>query len=166
MSSRRFYLLFDPGIPQGDGAVEGASDEARALVGVELQRHHLCCVPLVCQDLRACRYLTRHYLGMARWSTLSYQLNSLTATDRHIRRILLFPQRIQNMSLIFIDMLRTWKSLTPKDVVVVKHYFYYNHHHQPINDPTAGAQAFLMDYTRITGLNPHREVSAGLSVND
>jgi hypothetical protein len=22
------------------------------------------------------------------------------------------------------------------------------HHHQPINDPTAGAQAFLIDYTR------------------
>jgi hypothetical protein len=24
---------------------------------------------------------------------------------------------------------------------------YLNHHHQPINNPTAGAQAFLMDYT-------------------
>jgi hypothetical protein len=24
----------------------------------------------------------------------------------------------------------------------------YHHHHQPINVPTAGAQAFLMDYTQ------------------
>jgi hypothetical protein len=24
---------------------------------------------------------------------------------------------------------------------------YHHHHHQPINVPTAGAQAFLMDYT-------------------
>jgi hypothetical protein len=29
-----------------------------------------------------------------------------------------------------------------------------HHHHQPINVPTARAQAFLMDYIRSTGLNP------------
>jgi hypothetical protein len=44
----------------------------------------------------------------------------LTATDVYIRQILLFPQRIQNMSFIFIVVLRTWKSLTPKDVTAVK----------------------------------------------
>jgi hypothetical protein len=26
------------------------------------------------------------------------------------------------------------------------HHYYSHHHHQPINVPTAGAQAFLMDY--------------------
>jgi hypothetical protein len=25
---------------------------------------------------------------------------------------------------------------------------YYDHHHQPINVPTAGAQAFLLNYTQ------------------
>jgi hypothetical protein len=27
------------------------------------------------------------------------------------------------------------------------HQTHHHHHHQPINVPTAGAQAFLMDYT-------------------
>jgi hypothetical protein len=27
-----------------------------------------------------------------------------------------------------------------------KVFYFYHHHHQPINVPTAGAQAFLMDY--------------------
>jgi hypothetical protein len=35
-------------------------------------------------------------------------------------QVRLFPQRIQNMSFIFIVVLRTWKSLTPKDVTAVK----------------------------------------------
>jgi hypothetical protein len=34
------------------------------------------------------------------------------------------------------------------------------HHHQPINVPTAGAQAFLVDYSRRTGHNPPRGPSA------
>jgi hypothetical protein len=34
-------------------------------------------------------------------------------------------------------------------------------HHQPINVSTAGAQAFLMDYTRRTGHNPPCGPSAG-----
>jgi hypothetical protein len=47
-------------------------------------------------------------------------INPLTATDVYIRQIRLFPQRIQNMSFIFIVVLRTWKSLTPKNVTAVK----------------------------------------------
>jgi hypothetical protein len=27
------------------------------------------------------------------------------------------------------------------------HHHHHHHHHQPLNAPTAGAQAFLMDYT-------------------
>jgi hypothetical protein len=46
-------------------------------------------------------------------------INPLTATDVYIRQIWLFPQRIQNMSFIFIVVLRIWKSLTPKDVMAV-----------------------------------------------
>jgi hypothetical protein len=34
-------------------------------------------------------------------------------------------------------------------------------HYQPNNVPTAGAQSFLMDYTRRTGHNPPRGPSAG-----
>jgi hypothetical protein len=37
--------------------------------------------------------------------------------------------------------LSTWCS------VRTTHLHHHRHHHQPINDPTAGAQAFLMDYT-------------------
>jgi hypothetical protein len=33
--------------------------------------------------------------------------------------------------------------ITEKDPVTITHYY-----HQPINVPTAGAQAFLMDYTQ------------------
>jgi hypothetical protein len=35
----------------------------------------------------------------------------LTATDVYMRHFLLFPQRIQNMSFIFIVLLRTWKQI-------------------------------------------------------
>jgi hypothetical protein len=38
---------------------------------------------------------------------------------------------------------------------------HHHHHHQPINVPTAGAQAFLMDYpTRRKGHNPPRGPNA------
>jgi uncharacterized membrane protein len=47
-------------------------------------------------------------------------INPLTATDVYIRQILLFSQRIHNMFFIFIVVLRTWQSLTPKDVTAVK----------------------------------------------
>jgi hypothetical protein len=43
----------------------------------------------------------------------------------------------------------------------------HHHYHQPINIPTAGAQAFLMNYglhIRRTGHNPPRVPSAGLWV--
>jgi hypothetical protein len=35
-------------------------------------------------------------------------------------------------------------------------YLFHHHHQQPIHIPTAGAQAFLMDYMRRTGHNPQR----------
>jgi hypothetical protein len=56
---------------------------------------------------------------LGKWSD-NLVLNPLTATDIYIRQIWLFPQRIQNISFIFIVMLRTWKSLTPKDATAVK----------------------------------------------
>jgi hypothetical protein len=51
----------------------------------------------------------------------------------------------------------------PEHHIIYKHqngisliYLWYRyHHHQPINAPTAGAQAFLMDYMRRTGHNHH-----------
>jgi hypothetical protein len=39
-------------------------------------------------------------------------------------------------------------------------YTMYHYHHQPINVPTAGAQAFLMVPTRRTGQKPPRRPSA------
>jgi hypothetical protein len=49
-------------------------------------------------------------------------INPLTTMDVYIRQIWLFPQSIQNinMSFIFIVVLKTWKSLMPKDVTAVK----------------------------------------------
>jgi hypothetical protein len=44
----------------------------------------------------------------------------LTATDGYSCQILLFPLSIQNMSLIFIMVLRTCKSSMRKDVMAVK----------------------------------------------
>jgi hypothetical protein len=54
----------------------------------------------------------------------------------------------------FLIMKRTWFSLDSRDGLTsgrrpVRGYNMMEtcHHHQPINFPTAGAQAFLMDYT-------------------
>jgi hypothetical protein len=43
-------------------------------------------------------------------------------------------------------MARNWKGLCA--AVDCSGMMMNNHHHQPIKDPTAGAQAFLMDYTQ------------------
>jgi hypothetical protein len=46
------------------------------------------------------------------------------------------------------------------DHICQRHHHNY-HHHQPVNVPTAGAQAFIIDYTRRTGHNPLHGPSVG-----
>jgi hypothetical protein len=55
------------------------------------------------------------------------------------------------------------------DIYFIRQFFYQseltNHHHQPINVPTAGAQAFLMYYLQGEPIRKHQfEISEAMRI--
>jgi hypothetical protein len=50
-------------------------------------------------------------------------------------------------SKVYYDIIYSYPCCTRLLFLLVQHTIFFSNNHQPINVPTAGAQAFLMDYT-------------------
>jgi hypothetical protein len=64
-------------------------------------------------------------------------------------------KRILSCLCSFIRKKEHFAKITHKYTTQTNSHKSLNHHHQPINVPTAGAQAFPMDYTRERGITHH-----------